>query len=254
MWMIVAPVPVASSTSTETSATAEKRGTTTLSAAHAALARRRANHSTSSPTRPPIQIEPEIRCSASNGDRQAARRGLAGVADAPGHDAAPRRPPTARPGAGGELGDRAARALGPVDPQRDPGGDAEQREAQLHVDVAAPERGHAEQRHQRAEVEHRAQRVLGDREVEVDGDRDQPDHASDHEAHRVRARRLVPGRPADRPAGRSASRSASSPIATITLRNIDPARDQQLRGDRGGGDVRDRELRRRARDWARSRR
>ena len=129
----------------------------------------------------------------------------------------PRRAP--RPQFGGQLGDRAVLALRAVDPERDPRGDAEQREAELEVDVAAPERRHPEQRHERADVEHRAQRVDRRREVEVDGDRDQAEHATQTTNATETARRLVPS--TRRTTGRAiAIRSTNSPIDDITVRNI----------------------------------
>ena len=98
------------------------------------------------------------------------------------------------------------------------GGHAEQREAQLEVDDRAAERGHPEQRHQRADVEHRPQRIVRGREVQVDGNRDQPDHRRDRQRHRHRAQaragtRLTSGRA-------TSSRSTISPIALITDTNI----------------------------------
>jgi hypothetical protein len=51
-----------------------------------------------------------------------------------------------------QLGDRAALALRPVDPDRDRRRDHEQREGQLEVDEAAPERRIADQRHECGDV------------------------------------------------------------------------------------------------------
>ena len=65
MWRIVDPMPLASSSSTETNATFENRGTHTESPATRRPAGRLA-HRMRSPTRPPSQIEPETRCSQSN--------------------------------------------------------------------------------------------------------------------------------------------------------------------------------------------
>ena len=217
MWMIVAPVPVASSTATATRATAEKRGTTTLSAARRRPAPR-LNHRISSPTRPPIQIEPEIRCTASNGTDRPRGEVCPAWPTLPGSTSTAAAAIAAPTPAASSATDR-TRALGPVHPQRDPAGDAEEREAHLHVDVAAPERGGPEQWHQRAEVEHRAKAVLRDREVEVDGDRHQPDHRRHHEAHRERRAGWLPA-PAGPRTRAIRSRIASRPIATITLRNI----------------------------------
>ena len=65
MWMIVAPMPLASRTITETNATFEKRGTATPSPA-TRLDLPRPHHRTSSPIRPPIQTEAETRWSQSS--------------------------------------------------------------------------------------------------------------------------------------------------------------------------------------------
>ena len=156
-------------------------------------------------------------------------------------------------GAGGEqraghrhdLRDRAVLALRPVQPQRDPRRDTEQREAQHHVDVAAAERGHAEQRHQRGEIEHRPQRIDRGREIQIDGNREQPDHGRDHERARdrphARARR-APGRG-------SGDQHAEHEQADRAHHRQEhhPPRDQQVQRGRRPGDARDRELRRRPR-------
>ena len=58
-----------------------------------------------------------------------------------------------RAGGREQLGDRALRPLGPVDPERDAGREHEEREAELEVEVAAAERRVAHERHERADVE-----------------------------------------------------------------------------------------------------
>src|SRR5205823_13503749 len=68
-----------------------------------------------------------------------------------------------------QLCDRARGTLGPVEPQRDQGGGDEEREAELEVEVTAPECGRVEEGDDRAEVERGAQRELRRRDVEVDG-------------------------------------------------------------------------------------
>src|SRR5439155_9658080 len=51
-----------------------------------------------------------------------------------------------------QLRDRARGALGPVEPQRDEGGGDEEREAELEVEVTAPECGRVEEGDDRADV------------------------------------------------------------------------------------------------------
>ena len=65
MWRMVDPIPLASSSSTETKATFENRGTHTERPATRRPAGRLA-HRTRRPTSPPSQIDPETRCSQSN--------------------------------------------------------------------------------------------------------------------------------------------------------------------------------------------
>ena len=113
------------------------------------------------------------------------------------------------------------------------------------VDDRAAERGHPEQRHQRADVEHRAQRVVGGGEVQVHGDRDQPDDRGDHQRHRDRSQARVSG--TRRASGRAiSSRNTNSPIALITDRNIIHRVISSCGVAAVADDARDRELRRRA--------
>ena len=77
-------------------------------------------------------------------------------------------------------------------------------------------------------VEHRSQRVVCDRDVQVHRDRDQAEHRRHDATPPTRARRLVPG--TRRRIGRAIStRSTNSPIAAITRQEHHPASDQQLR-------------------------
>ena len=239
--------------STETNATFEKRGTTTESPATRRPAGRLAQ-TTSRPTSPPSQIEPETRWSQSSRSERPRGAVCAAWPDGAGDERAPPPRRRARAEAAEELGDRAVLALGPVDPERDPRGDAEEREADLHVDVAAPERRHAEQRHERADVEDRAQRVDRGRDVEVDRDREQPERPRATTNAIETARRLVPS--TRRTSGRAiASRSTKRPIAIITVRNTSPARDERAAVVVAVSAMRrHRELRLRARRSARSRR
>ena len=79
---------------------------------------------------------------------EAARRGLRGVPrDA--RDEADGRRGRGDADPGEQLGDRPLLALGPVDPERDPAGDDEEREAEQQVDVAAAEGGRPPERHER---------------------------------------------------------------------------------------------------------
>ena len=95
-------------------------------------------------------------------------------------------------------------------------GEREQREAELEVEEAAAERRRAHQRHERAEVEGRAQRELRRREQHVDRRRDEREPAATTNAIDTRAQ----PRPAHaRTSGRAISiRSTNSPIAAITER------------------------------------
>ncbi len=199
-----------------------------------------APHRTSSPISPPSQIEPETRWSQSSDKRQTAWRGLGGMARGAGNDKDGGRR-RHRADRGEELGDRAVLAFGAVEPERDRGRNDEQREAELQVDVAAAEGGHPVERHERSDVEKRAQRVDPRRHVEVDGDREQPESRA---RPRTRPRSPAgsspaPGGPRD---GRSQQRSTKRPIALITT-GTRPAGDDQRGRGRGLGDVRNRELR-----------
>ena len=125
--------------------------------------RRRAGsrQSTSSPIRPPIQIEParevqpvEERARAPRGDVCAAWPGDARETSSAAAAARAR-----RSSASSSATDRCS-PLRPVDPDRERGRGDEEREAELEVDVAAAERRRADQRHERADVEGRAKREL----------------------------------------------------------------------------------------------
>ncbi len=208
-------------------------------------ARRAPTTRTSSPTSPPIHTEPEARCSQSKAIVSPRGEVWPGARRRRGR-AAPRRPPAARrwwrPARRSSDAARSGRstrsAIQPATQNR-----AKQSSRSTY---AAPERGHPEQRHERAQIEHRAQRVVGGGEVQVDGNRDQPDQRGDHERDRQRPQARTPG--TARPAGRAiSSRRASRPIGAITDDEHQPARDQQLGRDRGRRDARDLELGRRAR-------
>ena len=151
MWLIVAHVPVPSSSSTLTSATFENRGTTTdrlLTRSDAPTAAPQDDQSDqpAEPQRAGDQMKPV------EDHRDPARGGLRRVPGAAGQQQHRCRPQQ-RAGERHDLGDRPSLAVGPIEPQSGPGGEAEQREADHHVDVAASERGRAEQRHERPEIE-----------------------------------------------------------------------------------------------------
>ena len=105
---------------------------------------------------------------------------------------------------------------------RDQAATHEEREAELEVDVAAAERGHPEERHERADVEERPQRVDRGRLLEVDRDRDQPERPRDRERDRERAQARPGDAPHDRPRDRDPhDEAARSPSSRV--RNIEPA-------------------------------
>ena len=204
-------VPEPTSTSTETNATFEKRGTATTRPA-TRVAAGRLRQSTSSPTRPPIQSEPDARCSQSSASDEPARRRLRGVARRTRARAAsqPRRAP--HPTTASSSASERCSPLRPVDPDRDRARGDEEREAELEVEVAAAERRGAHERDERADREHRAEREVRRREQEVDRDRDEPDG---RRRRRTRSRRCAgSSRDAPRPPGarsRAAARAARSP-------------------------------------------
>ena len=178
-------MPVASSASTLGSATFEKRGTHT-----ARPATRRAgesvNHSTSSPTRPADPDRSGSQMQPVEEQRQPARGGLPGVAGRSGDRRAPRRRASTAPvtDTRATIGRRRRSGRSSHSVIHDAMQNSPKHSD--HVDIGAAERGDPEQRHERPDVEHRPQRVDRGREVEVDGDRDQPDHRGDHERDRQR--------------------------------------------------------------------
>ena len=138
-WRTDAPMPDPRSSITEPNATFEKRGTATASP----FSRRsagRPRHSTSSPIRPPIQSEPATRCSQSNASASARGRRLRRVAGHTG-DKQNRRRGEHCADRREQLGHGAPLAVGTIDPERHAGRDCKEREQQLEVEVAAPERG-----------------------------------------------------------------------------------------------------------------
>ncbi len=140
------------------------------------------------------------------------------------------------------LRDRPPRALWPVEPQRRPSRSAEEREADEYVDVAAPERRRAEQRHQRRQIERGTQRINRRGDVEIDGNRQHPDDRDDHERPRHRPQTG----PWSEPSRRSRDEDAKHEQADRAHHREEhhPPRDQQPQRGRRPGDARDRELRR----------
>ena len=172
--------------------------------------------------------------------RESTRRGLRGVAGSAGHhhDGSGREQRAAR---GDQLRDRPPRPPRAIHPQRDSGGQAEQRKAHLEVDDRAPERSDSKQRHERRQVEHRPERIVGRREVEVDRNRNQPDDRGDRERDRQRAQRRALDFPDERSRGQQPHHK--KPDRRHHRHEHHPPGHQQLRRDRGGRDVRNPKLR-----------
>ena len=165
-WTIAAATPETISTLTDTNATFEKRGTQTTSPAMRRAAGR-LDQSTSNPIKAadPDRTGRQVR--PVEEDRPRARRRLRGVARrSPGTSSTAPAASSAPPKASSSAIERCG-ALGPVDPQRDERREHEERERELEVDVAAAERRRAQQRHERADVPHGAQRELRRREERV---------------------------------------------------------------------------------------
>ena len=246
MWSIASPMPVAASTSTEPSATFEKRGTTHRQRRRRARAAGRLSQSTSRPTSPPSQTEPAARCSQSNSSVSPRGEVCAACPAAPGHDQHRGRGRAARRSVAASSAIERCSRSGRSSHSAIQAGEAEQREAELEVDDRAPERGHAETaaRARRGRTPSAASRWRS-RSRGTRGSRS----ARAPTRPRTRPTRRAGSTPSTRLiSGRAISiRSTNSPIATITDRNISPARDQQLRRGRGRRDVRHLELRRRPR-------
>src|SRR5436309_293771 len=147
-----APIPEPISVVTETNAVTEKRGTETARPA-TRLGSGRLRQRTSSPIRPPTQIEPAARWSQSR--KRASARGAE------------------RAGQREQRGDRAGGTLGSVDPEYDRRSGGEQREHELQIEPAAAEGGHAHQRHERPDRPDGTESELGGGEEDVDRDRDE---------------------------------------------------------------------------------
>ena len=189
------------------------------------------------PDRAGRQVEPV------EGQGEAARGGLRGVAGGARDDEAGGGREE-RPRQREQLGHRALGPLRPVDPHAEGGGEREESEHELQVEVAAPEGGHVHERHDRPDGEGRAQRELRGREVEVDGRRDERDGErhpqGDIECTERRAAQDVDERP-----GRHRAQH-EEPDRAHRREEDDPARDQELGRRRRLAERRDRELRRRS--------
>ena len=151
--------------------------------------------------------------------RQPARRGLRRMAGGARDQRAPRPRPASAPVSATSSAIERCRRSGRSSQSAIQRGDAEQREADLEVDVAAAERRHPEQRHERAEGEHERSESTAVATSRYDRDRDQPEH---RRRPRRRSRpRAGSSRRTRRTSGRAISiRSTNRPIAVITVRNI----------------------------------
>ena len=171
-----AQIPDASSASTETNATFEKRGTTTDEAGDAsrrgrgcarARAGRRGRRPRSRRRRRAAQSSASASARGASAPRGRRRR----------ERAAPRRRRAARRRVRAARRPSVAAPLGPVEPQREPRPRrANSARHELEVEVAAPEGRDAHQRDERAERPERAQRELRGREQHVhrNGDEREP--------------------------------------------------------------------------------
>ena len=181
------------------------------------VARSRLPHSTSSPARPADPERAGREVHPVEEQRESPRRGLRGVTGEAGHEQR-RRPREGDADDREELRDRALLSLGTIDPDRSDRGSDEEREADPEIDVAAPERGDADERNKRAEREERTKREVCGRQQEVDRDRDEAEQLQrSQKAIETRPQRGDPS--TRRITGRAiASRSAASPIAPMTER------------------------------------
>ena len=230
---------------TETNATFEKRGTATASPATREPPED-SRQSTSRPTSPPIQIEPEARCSQSKSSDQPRGAVCAACPAAPGMSSAAARGEHSADSRE-QLGQRPPLAFGPVDPDRERRPRRRKARSTIHeIDEPAPERRDAHERDERIRLR------------TPSAARSPPSPAAGRPGSRrarrqqltanatVTARRLVP--PTRRTTGRAiASRNAARPIATITERKTTHRAVTSLRCRGGLGGRRDHELRRGAR-------
>jgi hypothetical protein len=147
-----------------------------------------------------------------------------------------------RAGQGEKLGDRPLPALRSIEPDRDGGRAGEEQNAELEIEEGG-ERGGADERHERGDVEDRTQRELRRREEDVDRRRDRRDCGRDGEADRERGA-WCPEH-GERPGARSASEDVEADRGHHREEG-DPAGGQQTRCCRCLRDRRDDELGRRA--------
>ena len=179
---MLAAIPVASSAATAAMAAREKRGTTVARTA----ARRPgsvAAASTSSPARPPIQIDPAARCAQSRNSMSPTGLVVDGWPASPGRASAaaaqPATPSTARIASP----ERRLRP-GTVERQRRPCGDREQREHAPEVAERPAEARVAHERDDRPDVAPGPQGEFRRREHQVDGRRHERERERDGGARR----------------------------------------------------------------------
>ena len=178
--------------------------------------------STVRPIRPPTQSDPASRWS------QSSQRGAGGQQGAGDRE---------------DLGHRALLSLRPVEQDRHGRGDGPERQDQLEVQEAAPERGRPHQRHQVAEVQRRALRELGGGNVDVDGDDDERERECDCQRSAHPAQRDV--RDAPRQRAHDHEPEDEQAYAGHDGEERQPAEGQQPGRGRRLSQRRDRELRRR---------
>ncbi len=236
-------MPVMSRAFTETKATLEKRGTTTASPA-TRLPTCRLRHSTSSPIRPPIHSEPAATCTQSTviasqrGEVWAACPAAAGPIEhrARGEQRSDQRE---------QRRHRAHLPVGTIEPQCRRRREREQAERQLDVEVAAPERRGAHQRHEIADRPDRAEREVSSRNQYVDGRRNERDGQRDPERDRDGPKPGACDAGGQRPGYGDAQDEQAD--GGHDRQKRDPAGRDQPRRHGGLGQRRDDEARRRAR-------
>ncbi len=187
----------------------------------------------SDPQRPRRDVQPVER------DGEPSRGGLRRMAGG-GRDHERRRRGGGDADPGEDLGNRAVLPLGAVDPERDPGCEDEEREADLQVDIAPPERGRPPERHERPHVGKPTQRVDRGRLFEVGRHRDQSEDRGDGEGDRDRAKARS-GAPDTRPRDRQPHREQSD--RGHHGQEHEPLEDHELWRRRRARYVRDHELR-----------
>ena len=148
-------------------------------------------------------------------------------------------------GQGKQRRERPLPPLRPIEPDRNRGRRREEGEDELEVEPPAPECRRAYEREERPEAPERAQRELGRRKQEVDGDRHECDQRGGPEGDRHVAQARAGNQRHHRPRDRDPQEEEAD--RRHDREEGEPARSHQL-GRRGGfRDGRDHELRRRSR-------